>query len=93
MSGSNKFISPLRQRIIEDMTLRRLSKQTQTHHIRAVVRLTRFLGRSPDAASAEDLRLFQFDLSKSGVSDVTINTTLTDRIQARVLVKRKAPQL
>jgi len=55
MSDSNKPISPLRQRMIEDMTLRKLSPKTQIQYIRAVVKLTRFLGRSPDTATAEDL--------------------------------------
>jgi len=53
MRQSTKPISALRQRMIEDMTLRRLDQRTQNHYIRAVVRLTRYLGRSPDSASAE----------------------------------------
>ncbi len=77
MPDSNKSISPLRQRMIEDMTLRKLSFKTQSSYILAVVKLTRFIGRSPDTASAEDLRLFQLHMSESGVSNVTINTTLT----------------
>jgi site-specific recombinase XerD len=63
--------------MIEDMTLRRLDQRTQNHYIRAVVRLTRYLGRSPDSASAEDLRRFQLHLAQSGVSNITINATLT----------------
>ena len=77
MSQSSKPISPLRQRMIEDMTLRKLNPKTQTQYIRAVVRLTRYLGRSPDQATAEDLRLFQLHLAETGVSNITINTTLT----------------
>ena len=77
MRHSNKTISPLRQRMIEDMTLRKLNPKTQTQYIRAVVRLSRFLGRSPDQATAEDLRRFQLHLAESGVSNITINTTLT----------------
>jgi integrase/recombinase XerD len=77
MRHSNKPISPLRQRMIEDMTLRKLNPKTQTQYIRAVVRLSRFLGRSPDQATAEDLRRFQLHLAESGVSNITINTTLT----------------
>jgi len=70
-------ISPLRQRMIDDMTLRKLSPKTQTGYIRAVKKLTRFLGRSPDTASAEDLRRFQLHLVSSGVSNITLNATVT----------------
>ena len=51
--------SPLRQRMIEDMRMRKFVEKTQVQYIRAVVRLTRFLGTSPDTASEEDLRRFQ----------------------------------
>ena len=77
MKQSNKSVSPLRQRMIEDMTLRKLNPKTQTQYIRAVVRLTQHLGRSPARATAEDLRLFQLHLAETGVSSITINTTLT----------------
>ena len=56
MTQSIKPISPLRQRMIEDMRLRKLSAKTQTAYIRAVVNFTRFLARAPDTADAEDLR-------------------------------------
>lgn len=59
MRQSNKSISPLRQRMIDDMTMRKLSPKTQAGYIRAVKNLARFLGHSPDSASAEDLRRFQ----------------------------------
>ena len=77
MSNSNKPISPLRQRMIQDMRLRKLNEKTQIQYIRAVVRLTKYLGRSPDTATAEDLRLFQLQLAETGVSSITINATLT----------------
>lgn len=77
MSNSNKTVSPLRQRMIEDMTLRKLSPATQTGYIRAVVKLTRYLGRSPDTATAEDLRLFQLQMVEQGISSITINATLS----------------
>jgi integrase/recombinase XerD len=50
-------ISPLRQRMIEDMTVRNFAWDTQRNYIHAVKNLTVFLGRSPDTATAEDLRL------------------------------------
>lgn len=77
MPQSNKAVSPLRQRMIEDMTLRKLGEKTQIQYIRAVVKFTRYLGRSPDTASAEDLRLFQLHMVEQGTSSITINATLT----------------
>ena len=77
MPHSNKSVSPLRQRMIEDMTLRKLGPSSQRTYIRAVVKLTRYLNRSPDTATAEDLRLFQLHMVEQGVSSITINATLT----------------
>ncbi len=77
MTHSNQSISPLRQRMIEDMTLRKLAPKTQAGYLRAVLRFTRFFGRSPDLASPEDLRAFQLHLVKEGVSPTTINATIT----------------
>jgi site-specific recombinase XerD len=77
MSQSTRPISPLRQRMIEDMTLRKFSPKTQTAYIRAVANFTRFLGRSPDTAAAEDLRSYQLYLVEQGVSSTTLNATLT----------------
>jgi integrase/recombinase XerD len=53
---SEKPISPLRQRMLEDMNMRRFVPDTQREYIRAVKRLAIFLGRSPDAATAEGVR-------------------------------------
>jgi len=55
---SEKPISPLRQRMIDDMTARRFGEDTQRDYVRAVKNFTVFLGRSPDQASAEDLRRY-----------------------------------
>ena len=77
MLQSNKSVSPLRQRMIEDMSLRKLSPKTQSAYIRAVVKLARFLGHSPDTATAEDLRLFQLHMSETDVSSITMNATIT----------------
>ena len=70
-------ITPLRQRMIDDMTLRKLSPKTQAAYLRAVVRFTRFFGQSPDRASPEELRRFQLHLVNEGTSATTINATLT----------------
>ena len=69
--------SPLRQRMIEDMTMRKLNPKTQAAYLRAVLRFTRFFGCSPDLASSEDLRAFQLHLVEAGVSSTTINATIT----------------
>ncbi len=70
-------ISPLRRRMIEDMTIRKFAPRTQDGYIRAVKIFTAFLGRSPDAASAEDARRFQLHLAATGIGVPTINHTLT----------------
>ena len=77
MTRPNTPISPLRARMLEDLALRKLEPKTQAHYIRAVENLTAFLKRSPATASAEDLRQFQLDMVKRGVSRITINATIT----------------
>lgn len=77
MDASTHSVSPLRQRMIEDMCMRRMQDRTQEAYIRGVRRLARFLGRSPDTATAEDLRRFQLHLVRAGVSPITLNATLT----------------
>ena len=74
---SEKPISPLRQRMLEDMSLRGFTPDTQRDYIRAVKKLASFLGRSPDTATAEDLRAFQLHLTATGVQPPTINATVT----------------
>src|SRR5437899_151035 len=74
---SEKPISPLRQRMLEDMSLRGFTPDTQRDYIRAVKRLAAFLGRSPDTATAEELRSFQLHLTATGVRPPTINATVT----------------
>ena len=77
MTHNTKPISPLRQRMLDDMALRKLSEKTQNKYIRAVVNFTRFLGRSPDTATAEDLRRYQLHLVDSGMSNIMLNATIT----------------
>ena len=77
MTHSTKPISPLRQRMIDDMTLRTLAPKTQATYLRAVIKFTCFFGQSPDRASPEDLRRFQLHLVETGVSPTTINATIT----------------
>jgi site-specific recombinase XerD len=77
MSIEHRPISPLRQRMIEDMRLRKLSEKTQSGYIRWVKKFAGFLRRSPDTASAEDLRRFQLHLSDSGASRTSLNAAVT----------------
>ena len=74
---STNSISPLRQRMIDDMTLRKLSPKTQSAYLRAVKNFTRFFERSPEQATAEDLRRYQLHLVEHGVSSITLNATIT----------------
>ena len=66
-------ISPLRRRMIEDMTVRGFGEKTQSDYIRHVKNFTIFLGRSPDLAEGEDLRLFQVRQREQGVQPPTMN--------------------
>ena len=70
-------ISPLRRRMIEDMTVRKLAARTQEGYIRAVKGFSAFRGASPDTASAEDLRRYRLHLVASGAGVPTINHSLT----------------
>ena len=71
-----KPISPLRRRMIEDMTVRGFGEKTQSDYIRHVKNFTIFLGRSPDMAEGEDLRLFQLHQREQGVQPPTMNGTV-----------------
>ena len=73
----DKAISPLRQRMIEDMTIRNLTPKTQQGYIRTVTSFADFLGRPPDTASFEDVRLFQLHLARSGVGAGAHNFAVT----------------
>jgi site-specific recombinase XerD len=74
---TTQAVSPLRQRMIEDMRMRKMAPKTQSMYIRGVLRLAHYLGRPPGTATAEDLRRFQLHLVEAGVSPVTLNATLT----------------
>jgi Phage integrase, N-terminal SAM-like domain len=74
---SDKPISPLRQRMIDDMTARRFGEDTQRDYVRHVRNFTAFLGRSPDTATSEDLRRYQLHLAKQQISPGSINAAGT----------------
>lgn len=77
MEASNQTVSPLRQRMLEDMRMRHLAPKTQSAYIRAVSRFGQFLGKSPHTANIEDLRRFQLHLVDEGTSPITLNATIT----------------
>ena len=70
-------ISPLRQRLIDDMNMRRFSYETQRNYLRDIGRLASFLGRSPDTATADDLRRFQIEQQDDGVPVPTMNSIVS----------------
>ena len=72
-----KPVSPLRQHMINDMNVRNFVPDTQREYIRAVKNLTIFLKRSPDTATAEELRAFQLHMTETGVRPPTINAMVT----------------
>ena len=101
----DKPISPLRQRMIDDMTARRFKEKVQKDYVRHVRNFTVFLGRSPDTATSEELRRYQLHLAKQ-ISPGSINAAIAalrffftvtlerpDRVRPLRLVNepRKAP--
>ena len=66
-------ISPLRRRMIEDMTVRNLSPATQQSYLSAVSKLSRYFGRSPDRLDLEDVHAFQVHLVATGISWPALN--------------------
>lgn len=77
MTHTLQPISPLRQRMTDDMRMRHLAPKTQASYLRIVREFTRFLGRSPDTATVEDLRRYQLHLVDHGVSPVSLNAAIT----------------
>ena len=77
MDSTTRSGTALRQRMIDDMRMRKLEPRTQEGYIRAVRKLAAFLNRSPDTATVEELRSFQLHLVDTGTSPITLNATLT----------------
>jgi integrase/recombinase XerD len=74
---TDQYVPALRQRFLEDMQIKGLQPKTQTMYLHGMRDFTRFLGRSPDTATPEDLRAFQLDMKERGVGAPTFNTRLT----------------
>jgi integrase/recombinase XerD len=86
---TEKAISPLRRRLIEDMTIRRLSSKTQYQYIRHVKKFADFLGRSADKATTEDVHCYQLWLASIGTTVGTANVAATAlRFFFKITLKR-----
>ncbi|WP_245418828.1 phage integrase N-terminal SAM-like domain-containing protein [Mesorhizobium sp. WSM3864] len=70
-------ISPLRQRLIDDMNMRRFIRETQRNYLREIGRLATFLGRSPDTATTDDLRRFKIEQQDDSVPVPTTNSIVS----------------
>ena len=77
MKAQKPSISPLRQRMIEDMRMRKLGDRTQEGYLRAVRNFTQYLRRSPDTATVEDLRNYQLYLVDHGTSPASLNSAIS----------------
>jgi site-specific recombinase XerD len=87
---TDKAISPLRRRLIEDMAIRRLGPKTQYQYLRHVKRFADFVGRSVDKATAEDVHRYQLWLASIGTTVPTVNVSATAlRFFFRVTLKRR----
>jgi site-specific recombinase XerD len=88
---TDEAVSPLRRRMIEDMTIRKLAAKTQQAYIRTIKNFASFLGRSPETASFEDVRRFQLHLAANGADTPAFNHTVSAlRFFFRVTLKRHA---
>ena len=70
---TDEKMSPLRTRMMKDMRIRGMGDKDQKLHIRAIKDFTKFLGRSPDTASSDDLRAYQLHMTDTGVTLSTFN--------------------
>src|ERR1700737_4405269 len=74
---TDQAMSPLRRRMIEDMTIRKFAPKTQHDYLQRVKNFAAYLGRSPDTATPEDVRHYQLHLTASGVGVPTVNQTVS----------------
>ena len=77
MTSSDPGISPLRRHMLEDLRMRKFAPKTQAAYLRAVRQFARFLGRSPDTATVENLRDYQLHLVDHGVSPISLNAAIS----------------
>ena len=86
---STDAVTPLRQRMIEDMNARKLGAHSQRSHIYSCRRFAAFLKRSPDTATPDDVRRFQLHLAETGMSICNRNRIMTGvKFLFRVTLRR-----
>ncbi len=76
MTDQLSRLSPLRRRMIDDMTVRNLSPATQRSYLHGVAKFSRYFGRSPDRLDIEDVRAYQVYLVSQGISWPALNQTV-----------------
>src|SRR6201989_1642324 len=87
---STEVVSPLRQRMIEDMNARKLGANSRRSHIHSCRRFAAFLKRSPDTATPDDVRRFQLHLAETGMSICNRNRIMTGvKFLFRVTLRRQ----
>ena len=74
---TNEGISPLRRRMIEDMTVRNLSPTTRASYIHNVKKFSQYFGRSPGCLGLEDVRAYQVHLVSQGIAWATLNQVVS----------------
>ena len=90
---TDQAMSPLRRRMIEDMTIRKFAPKTQHDYLQRVKNFAAYLGRSPDTASMEDVRRYQLHLMARGIGVPTLNQTVsTLRFFFKVTLGRGRPR-
>jgi integrase/recombinase XerD len=77
MDTTTPAVSPLRQRMLDDMRMRKFGDKTQSDYQRAVRNFAKYLGRSPDTATVEDLRRYQLHLVDHGISPASLNAAIS----------------
>jgi integrase/recombinase XerD len=77
METPKPAVSALRQRMLDDMRMRKFGDKTQLDYVRAVRNFTKYLGRSPDSAIVEDLRNYQLHLVDNGISPGSLNSAIS----------------
>lgn len=99
-SPVTQSISPLRQRMIEDMTMRKFMPKTQTGYLRSVKQFAQYFGHSPHTATAEDLRRYQLHLTENGAItalrfffQVTVGHAEVTESLTNVSAPRKLPRV
>ena len=77
VSSVDRPVTPLRQRMLEDMAMRGLRQETQRNYLRSVRDFAAFLERPPDTATPEDIRRYQVHQAESGVQPQSVNCSVS----------------